>query len=479
MLVHPASDLEYFIGLFGSILLASVLSILLQLLTSSLNKMLPFFMLVKYGGTKNGLPMGDSLCLVSGGIAGPFVNLRLLHRYREPIPILGDLLTLLSIVLTSTSSSAIALGLFGGCGRELGCFMTLGVYTAVLRLGEALLLFMALVVIILEDPWSMKYIDFLLPPTSGNHGTGSELKLLLRELGPPSMSQGRVSTSAIAKKLHGIAASLGYYSHPDDDRVDCYGIITRRTELHPAPETENVFELNILRPTITAPPPPGVSVLELARTSTNHNTSTTRFSLPLDLAYDIIFLILLFVLFCLIVAYEINGVSDSFEEFMDSQGFGGISLLKLYRALSHHFYHPSPSPTGFPPAASVPPPATTVFSGLYYAIVQQDALCFVVAVAGVLSKFMPIIMANIPFHSLQTWEVHIWTAWMTVGVLAYMLVVLLGCFFIRWPTLPVVPESIAGWVYYIACAQPVPEDRGFVIDVNGLNEMIADCNDTY
>lgn len=44
-----------------------------------------------------------------------------------------------------------------------------------------------------------------------------------------------------------------------------------------------------------------------------------------------------------------------------------------------------------------------------------------VGIATVISEFLPILLALIPFSPAQTWESHRVCAWMTVGFLGYMI----------------------------------------------------------
>lgn len=73
----------------------------------------------------------------------------------------------------------------------------------------------------------------------------------------------------------------------------------------------------------------------------------------------------------------------------------------------------------------------------------------VVAFAGVLSKFTPILLANIPFSSTVTWQSHEACTWASVGILAVMVLVLVASFLVKWPYMPVDPGTIAGTMYYI------------------------------
>jgi hypothetical protein len=91
-----------------------------------------------------------------------------------------------------------------------------------------------------------------------------------------------------------------------------------------------------------------------------------------------------------------------------------------------------------------------VFPGLWAGIVRRDPVGFAVSFAGVLAKFMPLFLSNVPFRLTLTYSTHLVCAWTAVAILGVMIAVLLACMvFVSWPSLPVDPETIAGTLYYI------------------------------
>lgn len=95
---------------------------------------------------------------------------------------------------------------------------------------------------------------------------------------------------------------------------------------------------------------------------------------------------------------------------------------------------------------------TNAFTGFWRAVRRGDILTGSLAFAGILSKFLPALLASIPFASAQTWRTHEICTWTTVGVLALMIIILLGYIrFARWPEMPdgVVAGSLAGTVYFV------------------------------
>lgn len=72
------------------------------------------------------------------------------------------------------------------------------------------------------------------------------------------------------------------------------------------------------------------------------------------------------------------------------------------------------------------------------------------AFCNILSKFTPILLSNIPFSPIQTWELHLACAWTSVVCLLLMSLVLVwGLVFVRWPAMPIDPWSLVGRVYFL------------------------------
>ena len=97
------------------------------------------------------------------------------------------------------------------------------------------------------------------------------------------------------------------------------------------------------------------------------------------------------------------------------------------------------------------PQTTTVFTGLWRAMRRRDFLLGIMAVAGVLSRFLPLLLASVPFAASQTFLAHEICTWGSIAVLAYMVVALLVYMWLAtsWPHLPVTPDSMAGTVFYV------------------------------
>lgn len=82
------------------------------------------------------------------------------------------------------------------------------------------------------------------------------------------------------------------------------------------------------------------------------------------------------------------------------------------------------------------PRATNVFTGLWRSLVRQkDPLAASISTAAVLSKFLPVHLAGVPFVPAQTWRVHEICVWVTVSLLVIMILVLgLHMWRVKWPS---------------------------------------------
>jgi len=95
-------------------------------------------------------------------------------------------------------------------------------------------------------------------------------------------------------------------------------------------------------------------------------------------------------------------------------------------------------------------PSTNIFTGLTRAIIRADITTTMVAIAGVLSKVLPILLPIVPFDSLQTWKLHESCTWASVGIIVYMILVhIAAAMVIKRPYMPIRPDTIAGLVYYV------------------------------
>jgi hypothetical protein len=107
-------------------------------------------------------------------------------------------------------------------------------------------------------------------------------------------------------------------------------------------------------------------------------------------------------------------------------------------------------------------PATSVFTGGFTgALKRREWWMAIVGFTTIVSKLTPMLLSTIPFSPIQTWEMHLVCARITVSCLGFMsLVIVYGFFFIKHPPLPVDPASLAGRIYYLCDSQVADEFQG-------------------
>ncbi|KAK4193252.1 hypothetical protein QBC35DRAFT_100332 [Podospora australis] len=105
-------------------------------------------------------------------------------------------------------------------------------------------------------------------------------------------------------------------------------------------------------------------------------------------------------------------------------------------------------------------PCTNPFSGIYSAIKHKHIFLLCVSVAAILSEFLPVLLANVPFSLHQTSIAATACAVLSLLFLAVMLSVLIGSFFVRWPPMPVDPRCIAGVLYYVSQSHMLDDLEG-------------------
>lgn len=136
--VEPITYSGYLIGLLVPIILATLLSIFIQVLRSNVQAILPFVIL------ENGARAPNSVTLVPGGMFGLWTDIRLLLTERKALPILSDSMGIFCALITALSTSTVSLGRFGYCRDSIRCYMGLGYYSMTLKIAEGFLVAIAI-----------------------------------------------------------------------------------------------------------------------------------------------------------------------------------------------------------------------------------------------------------------------------------------------------------------------------------------------
>ncbi|KAK3323813.1 hypothetical protein B0T19DRAFT_402103 [Cercophora scortea] len=482
------TEADYLLASLVPVLLATLLSIPIQVFTSSINHMLPFKAL-RY---PTGATAEDSLSLPRGSLLAPIISLRFLHRFKDPLPILNVLLGLLSTLLVPLSSETVRLEYLpfechpdhvdGQVMTAKPCPVGLRVSGVPTRAAEALLAVIAAVIALMAyllwrwrsglatEPWSIAAMASMLS------SSGSELKALMASM-PPCADGVCLRSGEVEKTLKGRRFRLGgpetRHGEPTDNKGQAghgddgggaghyYGIHTIRL-----PEAEE--DAGEVRLTAQDPPRRRTSSMLKPRTSP---------ASPFDMEFfgRIVFLVFIGGLLILILYYENSMLNTKFETFMDSQTFGvrilftGMgSIVSIFwdfqfsRIAENQLYHrltkrPQPAPRSI-----LLSPPSSVFTGLYSALATKDLVSANVSLATLLAKFTPILLSNIPFRNTVTWKTHEACTWLAVAVLSYMFIVLFASLWVRRAYMPVAPSSIAACMYYVCDSAMLKDFEGLV-----------------
>ncbi|KAM7190141.1 hypothetical protein V8F20_009871 [Naviculisporaceae sp. PSN 640] len=486
--VQPLTWQSYFVGSFLPVLLTTILSILVQILNGSLRNMVPFLALSRESRPRSsegtyGASASDSLLLpLDGNIFRLDTAVLLAWRHKEPLLLMSTLLQIKGMVLASLSSEAIGMTLGGGCREDSfqGCFMSLAVVTGPARAAEGLLVGMALLLVgIMAGIWflgrrrTMTEGRGLLTTPGGTNPTsifaaaamiaGEEsksLRELLGGFGRGDREVERISDKEIRDRLEGhefamnshgqvILATQG--SSPERSRTGLTATSSFSTSSHTISKTKR-------------------RITDLIENKYDTFTSRHRnMVLIAEYAYRALFLAALGTLLFIVAYYGSaqHGADDLIERFMNSQTFGvsflftgagGLidffwggffsrtELLEPYRYLSQPEASISPARSS---ANMARPRSSSIFSGLFRAVINNNVFLSAVAFAGVLSKFLPVVLSNVPFRLTLTWDTYVICTWISVSVLAVMILVMIASFFVKRPDLPVDAETIAGRMYYV------------------------------
>ncbi|KAL2677230.1 hypothetical protein Neosp_010998 [[Neocosmospora] mangrovei] len=137
--------------------------------------------------------------------------------------------------------------------------------------------------------------------------------------------------------------------------------------------------------------------------------------------------------------------------------FTSVAAITPFRRMADKSQSPTRSVLMTPP--------TNAFSGVFVALRAGDLLLFLTAVASLMSQFLPILFANVPYNLTQTRLAHQVCSRLSAGLLVFMVIGLFGSLFVKWPDLPVDPRSLVGAMYYVAEAPWVAGIEG----VAGMN----------
>lgn len=176
--------------------------------------------------------------------------------------------------------------------------------------------------------------------------------------------------------------------------------------------------------------------------------------------------LLIFILYCILIIlvyYETTSADTGFERFMDSQGFGvnffftalgvivGACMEMVFRSVATISPYLQLSNDNLPAERSILlSPPTNAFYGLYSAVRQRHAYLGVLSFTTILGELvLPVTLSHVPFSLIETYRTQLVCAWMSIGILALMILVLAWSFLTAWPHMPVDSRTVAGAMFYV------------------------------
>ncbi|KAK4207936.1 hypothetical protein QBC37DRAFT_255872, partial [Rhypophila decipiens] len=468
------SEASYLLASVIPVLLTTLLSIPIQVFSSSLNCLLAFRGLTRHHTSGAGGQLSDTLLLSRNPslVSSQITSFRFLKRYRDPLPMVNMLLGVLSLILVPISSEVIRLESTrdSGCDEDdfnnrysrafiRVCAFGLRKSGGLIRFAEVILCVMGFLVLLLGlmlgrwrsgigpargegEPWSIAHMNGLL-------ASCGELAKVLRgvdcEKDTDVKREMKMALDGMRFRLSWVPASAPAGKGEQRQMTWMYGLEIIR----PALEDKTSIRL-----TTRNPPQRKPTIGETSKTGGGR-----RFwfpSMPNELSLRFLALLFTVGLLALILVYENTIAPDTaFERFMDSQSFGVRILFTVFGTVISLFWGYYFSQTGLTPEQSIYlSPPSDVFVGLYRSVLHtRDFHSFNIALAALLAKFTPILLSNIPFYNTVTFKIHEACTWMAVVVLAYMVLVLAGglMVFCGWSAvnLPVKVDTMAGCMYYV------------------------------
>ncbi|KAK4219538.1 hypothetical protein QBC37DRAFT_457025 [Rhypophila decipiens] len=452
---------EYFAGAFLPTIVAIILGIPISIIDTNARLIQPFHAL-KLGGRC----ASSSLDLTFSGPINTFLMPCRLLLIKQPVTSITSLLTWASWLLVPLASEAIALQVFGHCGRFSieGCAVSLGVSSspknALVVLLAAMVILLLILLYVLRDwhtgvycyPWSIGGIATLT--------TDAHLRKLIGQRiqdGPEQVTKASKDT-----RFRLGVSDHGYYTIMAEDRAQETGaspvISQRKTE-------------------ISLPYLSGMKKwTHRAKRAVSNTTRSSRTPfICLTYTWRVVFLAFHMGVLALVIYYRVAQNTRTADILGFKPGFGSRFLFSalgkiislfwsdflISMATIHPFVLLSPPHPPQPASSSILiPRPTNEFSVIYWTMTQlittkgnlKASFSLILAsFVAILSKFLPVLMTNIPYTLQQTYPSYIVCTTISMAILSLMIVTLLGSILLmgNWPYLPSDPRTIAGMMYYL------------------------------
>ncbi|KAK3370609.1 hypothetical protein B0H63DRAFT_403175 [Podospora didyma] len=472
------NEAQYFMGTFLPTLIAVALAAPISIIDLNAKLFQPFqAMASPYGASGP-----DAMTLRFAGIHGVVSPLTLVAQ-GQPVSLVTTLLLWLSWLLAPLAAEAVGIKVHGTCSHLsiTGCGIQIGVspqpaYALVGVLGAMMLLLVILVFLLRRwetglhsNPWSLAAMASL------------SLNSRLRD---PLVRAGEPTDDELDAMFHHGRFQLGAFSGSAEGEEG---------------KEHQTFEYGIV-PLLDGTVGVDAGSLTPQRNSFIQAASRRRVPfLALTYTWRATFVAFLLALMALIIYYHLLREDNAFELFMDSQAFGVKFLFAALGGIITYFWSSffmsvatvvpfmTMQNTENPPAAdksvllSMRP--TNAFYGVYAAARQRNVLLLASAIMAVSSEMLPIVLSNIPYTLTQTLDTHNVCTYISLAIMAAMVLMLAASMFVRWPHMPVDPCTVAGALYYVADSASLMQDvRGCslsTMDRRTRDKLIQDLDRKY
>ena len=502
--LHPA---DYFVATFLPTIAAVLLSLPLRVVDANAKMYQPFQALTRPGGARG----SESLTLeFSGFVGGIKTSWSAAWHEGEFVPLVTTLLVLLSSFLAPLATEALGLKLHGRCSlvNESGCAGALGVSVApaftLVGVLAAMVVLLAVLLALLgrrrrwktglrTGPWTLAGLASLTACPDLVEGGGAR-----RDSGSRRQQRSRVTASerSLKRALADRQFALGVYE--TEPGRHAYGIVPVGETPLPRDEDRasdaDTDHSRFLRAN---------DYDDGEDDDNNDNNTKQQPFLTLTVAYRVSFILFLAALLAVDLAYHIaaagggrygsNPTANHFGYFVATNSFGvgfvmaavgvaisfgwaallaSVATMAPFQAMAMHA-RPQPAER----SVLLPSRPTNEFSSLRTAFallgfsiegrrvrrardappVQHALFLALVAVMTLLSEFLPVLLANVPYRATQTRDASVACARAVAVVLILMLLTLVASFVaVRWPALPADPRTLAGSMYYVVDAHALP-----------------------
>ena len=134
----------------------------------------------------------------------------------------------------------------------------------------------------------------------------------------------------------------------------------------------------------------------------------------------------------------------------------GVSIMAPYQLMANR-------PRSAMQSILLPRP-TNPFYGIYAAVRQRHVFWSITSLMAIFSEFLPILLSNVPFSLGATEKSATVCALMSAVLLGLMILTMAGSVLVKWPPMPVSPQTIAGAMYYVSRSQML-DDFGAVSEM--------------